>query len=75
MIKHRDLTTSHAAIGASNSIQTLNFNYKAQANTFIDHYANISRMKRLQSDRPIIRRRLFYPVDHTLLSTKHQTRQ
>ena len=54
--------TSHAAIGASNSIPT----YKAQANILIDHYANISHMKPLQSDRLIIRRKLSYPIDHTL---------
>ena len=35
------ITTSHAAIGASNSIPT----YKVQANILIDHYENISHMK------------------------------
>ena len=30
------------------------------------HYANICHMKPLQSDRCIIRCRLFYPIDHTL---------
>ena len=67
-----EITTSHAAIGASNSIPT----YKAQANILIDHYANISLIKPLQSDRRIIRRRLSYPIDHTLTpfspqNTKH----
>ena len=38
------ITTSHAAIGASNSIPT----YKAQVNILIDHYANISHIKPLQ---------------------------
>ena len=62
------ITTSHPAICASNSIQT----YKAQANILIDHYTNISNMKPLQSDRRIIRRRLFYPIDHTLTSFSPQ---
>ena len=65
-------TTSHAAIGAGNSIPT----YKAQANILIDHYANISHMKPLQSGRRIIKHRLSYPIDHTLTpfspqNTKH----
>ena len=66
------ITTSHPAIGASNSIPT----YKAQSNILIDHYANISDMEPIQSDRRIIRRRLSYPIDHTLTlfspqNTKH----
>ena len=56
------ITISHEAIGASNSIPT----YKAQANILIDHYTNLSQMKPLESDRCIIRRRLSYPIDHTL---------
>ena len=56
------ITTSHAAVGASNSIPT----YKRQANILVDHYANISHMKLLQSDRLRIRHRLSYPIDHTL---------
>ena len=66
------ITTSHAAIGASNSIPT----YKAQTNILIDHYANIRLIKPLQSDRHIIWCRLPYPIDHTLTpfspqNTKH----
>ena len=66
------ITTSQAAIGASTSIPT----YKAQANILINHYANISHMKTLQSDRCIIRCRLSYPIYHTLTpfspqNTKH----
>ena len=58
----KKITTSHAAIGASNSIPT----YKAQATILIDKYANICHMKPLQSDRLIIRHRFSYPIDHTL---------
>ena len=65
------ITTSHAAIGASNSIPT----YKAQANILIDHYANISLIKPLQSHRRIIRRRLSYPIDHTLTPFSPQKTQ
>ena len=54
------ITTSHAAIGASNSIPT----YKSQANILIDHYAN-SHMKPLQSDRRIIRHRHSDQIDRT----------
>ena len=66
------ITTSHAAIGASNSIPT----FKAQANILIDHYAIINHMKPLQSDTCIIRCWLSYPIDHTLTplspqNTKH----
>ena len=57
-----EITTSPAAIGASNSIPT----YKAEANILIDHYANSSHMKPVQSDRHIIRRRISYRIEDTL---------
>ena len=44
---NRGITTSHATIGASNSIPT----YTKQTDIFIDHYENISHIKPLHSDR------------------------
>ena len=63
------ITTSHAAIGASN-IPT----YKAQANILIDHYGNINHIKELQSGRHIIRCRLSYPIDHNLTPFSSQNK-